>query len=248
MSGIKNGYSSLFVIAINKGGIPALPSIFNFVILLSVISVGNSCIFGSSRTIAALATVGQAPKVLGYLDSKGRPIIAILFALLFGFLAYISVVSSSALHWMYSIGSLSAFFSWGSICLCHIRFRAAWAAQGQGVYEIPTRAAFGVIGSWFGLTMNILFLVAQFYIAVWPVGTGGTGTASEFFEVYLAGPVIILFYGVYRVVKWDTSGFRHKENMDISTGRGSSVIDEIEKEEKDAKAAPWIIKVRDFLF
>jgi len=249
VTGIKNASSSPFVIAINKGGIPALPSIFNFVILMSVIAVGYSCIFVSSRTIAALATVQQAPKIFAYLDSKGRPIVAIIFALLFGFLAYISIASSgtTVLHWMYSIASLSSFFTWGSICLCHIRFRTAWIAQGQHVYEIPKRAVFGVFGSWFGLIMNILFLIAQFYIAIWPVGTGGTGTAADFFEAYLAGPVLVLFYVVYKIVKWDLTGFIRKEEMDISTGRGSSVLDEIEREQKEAKDAPWIIKVRDFL-
>jgi yeast amino acid transporter len=50
---------SPFVIAIQLAGIPALPSIFNAVILISVISVANSCTFGSTRTIQALAANGM---------------------------------------------------------------------------------------------------------------------------------------------------------------------------------------------
>lgn len=46
---------SPFVIAIKLAGIPALPSIFNAVILIAVMSVANSCMFGSTRTIQALA-------------------------------------------------------------------------------------------------------------------------------------------------------------------------------------------------
>ena len=45
-----------------------LPSIFNAVILISVLSVGNSSTYGSSRTIAALASINQAPKIFGYTD------------------------------------------------------------------------------------------------------------------------------------------------------------------------------------
>lgn len=49
---------SPFVVAISLAGIKALPSIFNAVILISVMSVANSCTFGSTRTMQALATDG----------------------------------------------------------------------------------------------------------------------------------------------------------------------------------------------
>lgn len=52
---------SPFVIAIQLAGIKALPSIFNAVILIAVISVANSCTFGSTRTIQALAANGMSP-------------------------------------------------------------------------------------------------------------------------------------------------------------------------------------------
>jgi amino acid transporter len=49
---------SPFVIAIETAGIKVLPSIFNAVILISVMSVANSCTFGSTRTTQALAANG----------------------------------------------------------------------------------------------------------------------------------------------------------------------------------------------
>jgi amino acid transporter len=49
---------SPFVIAIALARIKVLPSIFNAVILISVMSVANSCTFGSTRTIQALAANG----------------------------------------------------------------------------------------------------------------------------------------------------------------------------------------------
>lgn len=49
---------SPFVIAIQLAGIKVLPSIFNAVILISVMSVANSCTFGSTRTVQALAANG----------------------------------------------------------------------------------------------------------------------------------------------------------------------------------------------
>lgn len=56
------GSSSLhspFVIAIQLAGIKALPSIFNAVILIAVMSVANACTFGSTRTMQALAANGK---------------------------------------------------------------------------------------------------------------------------------------------------------------------------------------------
>lgn len=49
---------SPFVIVIREAGISVLPSIFNAVILIAVMSVANSCMFGSTRTIQALAANG----------------------------------------------------------------------------------------------------------------------------------------------------------------------------------------------
>lgn len=49
---------SPFVIAIQLAGIKVLPSIFNAVILISVMSVANSCTYGSTRTMQALAANG----------------------------------------------------------------------------------------------------------------------------------------------------------------------------------------------
>lgn len=55
---------SPFVIAIQLAGIKVLPSIFNAVILIAVMSVANSCTYGSTRTIQALAANGTWNMIL----------------------------------------------------------------------------------------------------------------------------------------------------------------------------------------
>lgn len=59
-SGGSESRRSPFVIAIELAGIKALPSVFNAVILISVISVANSCTFASTRTFQALAANGES--------------------------------------------------------------------------------------------------------------------------------------------------------------------------------------------
>jgi len=87
---VADASASPFVIAIESAGTTILPSIMNGVILVSVISVGNSSVFGSYRTLAALAEQGQAPRIFAYVDRRGRPLVAILVASSVGFLAYLA--------------------------------------------------------------------------------------------------------------------------------------------------------------
>ncbi|KAK5138587.1 hypothetical protein LTR08_000175 [Meristemomyces frigidus] len=194
-SGANTQYSP-FVIAINLAGIKALPSVFNVVICLSVISVANSSAFASTRTMQALALQGMAPKFLAYVDKHGRPLWCIVVQLLFGLLAFVGEASggggSAFFSWLLALSGLANFFIWGSICFSHIRFRAGWLAQGHSLDDLPYRATFGVIGSWVGLALNLVCLTASFYSALYPVG--GSPNARAFFESYLAAPLIFALY------------------------------------------------------
>ena len=51
--------------------------------------------------------------------------------------------------------------------------------QNRSLTELPFVAQSGVWGSYFGLTLNILYLIAQFYIGLFPVG--GKPNAYDFF-------------------------------------------------------------------
>jgi amino acid transporter len=216
--------ASPFVIAINNAGISGLPSVMNVVILIAVLSVGNSSIYGSSRTLAALAEQGQAPRFLAYIDRQGRPLFAIIIASVLGLLCYVVAggqsTSSTALNWLYSLSGLSSIFTWGSICLAHIRFRAAWKAQGHTLDELAFKSQAGVYGSWVGFILNVLVLVAQFWTAVWPIGfveTSARNRAQDFFLSYLAFPVVILCYIPYKI--YFRTPFMRVMDMDLVTGR-----------------------------
>jgi amino acid transporter len=102
-----------------------------------------------------------------------------------------------------------------SINVAHIRFRMAWKAQGHHVDELPFRALGGIWGSVFGATVLVLVLIAQFYIAVAPIGgTAGGGEAVEaFFLSYLALPVVLVFYiGGWL---WKRSGPKKASEIDL---------------------------------
>jgi amino acid transporter len=119
---------SPFVIAIELAGIKALPSIFNAVILVSVISVANSSTFGSTRTLQALAANDMFPKFMAKVDKKGRPINVVILQVLFGFLAFINLAPNGGdiFNWLLSLSGLIVLFVYAGIGLAHIRFRRAW--------------------------------------------------------------------------------------------------------------------------
>lgn len=225
-----NTKASPFVVSIQNAGISGLPSVMNAVITISVISVANSATYGSSRTIQALAGRGMAPKWMAYIDKAGRPLWCIVLQIAFGFLAFINEASSTGdviFDWLLALSGISNFFVWGSICLAHIQFRKAWRHNGREVSDLAYAAPFGVIGSYVGLGLNILCLVAEFYVSVYPKD------AEDFFMNYLAAPIAIMLFIIWQVYTYfnkdpslDRGGwFTKVENMDIYSGMRDGILD-----------------------
>lgn len=237
--------ASPFVIAVRNAGISAVPSIMNVVILIAVLSVGNSSIYGSSRTIAALADQGQAPKILGYVDQAGRPLVAILFSSSFGLLGFLAcagpTVRTQAFDWMVAISGLTSILAWASICFCHIRFRAAWKYHGHTLDELPYRSQPGVIGSWIGLIFNLLVLVAQFWTGFAPVGYAEMSVGARvesFFEAYISFPIVIGFFIFWKI--WKRTSFMRAKDIDVVSGRRELDLTAVLAQEEAEQATwPW---------
>ncbi|KAI5928751.1 amino acid permease [Camillea tinctor] len=233
-SGANSQYSP-FVLAIQDAGIQVLPSIFNAVITISVISVANSCTFGSTRTMQAMAERGMAPKILAYVDKAGRPIWCICIQLVFGLLGYVGVAEDglTAFDWLLALSGLSYFFVWGSCCLAHIRFRMAWKSQARDPKEIPYKAPLGIWGSAIGLFLNCLCLVATFYNALYPT-PDATPDAEDFFMSYLAAPIVLLLYLFWKVYTRDWSMYIKLSDIDLVSGSRPLEIgdDDIDEEPK----------------
>ncbi|GME85823.1 unnamed protein product [Ambrosiozyma monospora] len=100
-----NSKASPFVLSIENAGLSVLPSLMNVAIMIAAVSVGNSAVFGCSRSIVSLAEQGFAPKIAGYIDREGRPLVAVLFCFLFGLLGFMDVAQMnyhllhSVVHW-----------------------------------------------------------------------------------------------------------------------------------------------------
>ena len=155
--------ASPFVLIAADAGLKGYDSFMNVIILISVLSIGVSGVYGGSRTLTALAEQGYAPKIFTYIDRSGRPLVSVLTLILFGGLGYVNLDAKGDVifAWLQALSGLAALFTWGSICLAHIRFRNAWKHNGRTLDEIPFQAVGGIYGSYLGLSLNILVLIAQ---------------------------------------------------------------------------------------
>lgn len=235
--------ASPFVLVGVRAGLQPYDDFINTVIMLSVISIGISGIYGGSRTLTAMAEQGYAPKFFDYIDRAGRPLYSNLLILLLGAVAYGGSDTKSGpemFDWLLGLSGLAALFTWGSICFAHIRFRAAWKRQGHTLDEIPFKHVLGVYGSWIGFLMSIIVFIAQIYVAIYPPNNGGErNTAEGFFKSCLAFPVVVFFWVVGYI--WKRPKFLTLDKIDVDTGRRE--IDwELHRQiqEKRARANPFM--------
>ncbi|PLB54650.1 amino-acid permease inda1 [Aspergillus steynii IBT 23096] len=229
--------ASPFVLIAADAGLKGYDSFMNVVILISVLSIGVSGVYGGSRTLTALAEQGYAPKIFTYIDRSGRPLVSVATLIIFGLLGYVNLDAKGDVifAWLQALSGLAALFTWGSICLAHIRFRNAWKYNGRTLDEIPFRAVGGIYGSYLGLTLIILVLIAQFYVAICPPG-GGINDAEGFFQTYLALPVVIFFWICGFL--WKRRGWLRTSQIDIDSGRREVDWPEIHAERQRIAAMP----------
>lgn len=243
-----NSQASPFVLVGKRAGLIGYDHFINTVIMLSVVSIGLSGVYGGSRTLTALAEQNYAPKIFAYVDRAGRPLYSTMLILSFGLIAYVGIDQKPArelFDWLLALSGLAALFTWGSICFAHIRFRSAWKAQGHTLDEIPFKAAGGVFGSWIGFILSILVFIAQMFVAISPVGER-LASAEDFFKTCLAFPIVLVFWLVGYI--WKRPKFLALKDIDVDTGRRE--IDwELHREMQAKRAAAGpIMRVINFLF
>lgn len=229
--------ASPFVIAYRDADISALAHMMNAIILLSVISTGTISCYGGSRTAMGLAFLNMAPKQLKKADKTGRPWYGLIPTfILGGALGYINVSESGkdVFTWFSNLTSLFTLFGWGMICLSHIRFRWAWAAQGHTPEELPWRSWIYPYGAWWGLVLCVLLIIVQFYLAVWPLGADPN--PRDFFANYISVLAIIFLYlgaRLYYRGRW----WVRLSDIDLDEGRRFYKDGDVEKRVPGAKGA-----------
>jgi lysine-specific permease len=136
---VGNIEQSPFTLVFQQTGISFVAGIMNAVVLVAILSAGNSGMYVSTRMLWHLAKQKHLPAIFTKLTKGGIPIYALLATTAFGLLAFLSSLfgSGKVYLWLVNTASLSGFIAWVGIAISHYRFRKAFIKQGRSLDELP---------------------------------------------------------------------------------------------------------------
>ncbi|KAF0268720.1 hypothetical protein FOG51_02458 [Hanseniaspora uvarum] len=246
--GSESDASPLIIAAAN---VKVYPHILNAVILLSVLSVANNALYSASRVLHSLFTQFWPNPKLTYVDRKGRPLACLLIADIFGLLCFFAAADFRVtfFDWLLSIASLALLFTYAGMNLAHIRFRKAMKYNNRSLNELAFISQTGVWGSYWGVLVIALIFIAQFWVALVPIGTN-KADANGFFQNYLCVVVWIIIYVGYKLYNKSWRIFIPIEEIDIVRDRiifdHSAIVEEEEEVKLRIKNSGLVTRIKHF--
>lgn len=180
---------SLFTLIFKKAGIPYADDIVNFVILTSALSCGNSGLYAASRMLWAMSKEGKAPKSLGKTNSRGVPVIAVLFTMIIAAFSLFSGLYAEDTVYvaLLSASGLAGLIAWLGIAVSHYRFRKWYKAQGYRLEDLKYRARFYPAGPIISIIVIVFVMIGQYF------------DPAARLSLYLGLPLFVLLFIIYKV-------------------------------------------------
>lgn len=153
--------ASPFVTLMEIAGVPYAAGIMNFVILTAILSVGNSCLYASTRLLWAMSNEGMAPKMFGRLTKRKVPLNALIFTMTFSLLSLLtSVMEAEAVFvLLMSIAGISVTISWMGIATSQLMFRRHYLKTGGKLEDLKYKVPFYPYVPLFCIAFCLLILV-----------------------------------------------------------------------------------------
>ncbi|MBY0122963.1 amino acid permease [Bacillus sp. S/N-304-OC-R1] len=191
--------NSPFTIIFEKAGLAIAASIMNAVILTSVLSAGNGCLYVTSRIMYAMAKDGQAPRFFAKVNKRGVPVLALLATTLIGMLAFLASIfgDGKVYIWLMNSVGVTTFIFWIGIAVSHYRFRKAYVKQGFSLEDLPYRAKWYPFGPIFAVIVCSVILVGQNYQGF----ISGHIDWINVLAAYLGIPVFLLLWFGFKFIK-----------------------------------------------
>lgn len=158
---------STFTLVLHKAGLLSAAAIMNSVILIAILSAGNSGMYASTRMLYTLALDGKAPKIFSRLSKNGVPHNALYMTTIVAGLCFISSLSNNqqVYLWLLHASGITGFIAWLGIAVSHYRFRRGFEKQGRSLSELPYRARFFPLGPVFAFIFCLVITLGQNYQA-----------------------------------------------------------------------------------
>ncbi len=132
---------SPFVTLMDLAGIPFAAGIMNFVILTAILSVGNSCLYASTRLLWSMANDGMAPPLFSRLTKQKVPLNALLFTMAFSLLSLLTsfMEADAVFVLLMSVAAIAVTISWMGIAMSQLLFRRQYIRQGGRLEDLKYR-------------------------------------------------------------------------------------------------------------
>ncbi|KAF8945374.1 hypothetical protein BGZ47_002790 [Haplosporangium gracile] len=232
--------SSPFTRVFVQAGITIGGDIMNAVILVAVLSAGNSGLYASSRALHTLSKEGNAPKFFSYVNRWGVPVYCVLATSLIGCLAFIvslpQIGQGQAYNWLLSLASTTGFIAWLGIAFSHIRFRMAYKAQGRSLSDLPFISNLYPFGPIYTIVVCVVILIGQGYTAFSPFDL------KAFLSAYVTLPFVFILYFGNKF--WSKTKILKLVDVDLDTGRSflDTVAPVMDSESEKNMKKPSVVK------
>ncbi|KAI9009373.1 amino acid permease/ SLC12A domain-containing protein [Phycomyces nitens] len=219
---------SPFTLVFQKAGAAWAADLMNAVILITMISAGNSGVYSSSRTMLSLAEQGYAPRLFTRVNRWGIPIWSVLISCAIGCLAFLTSLFGSGIvfTWLTNLTSVAGLITWVVISITHIRFRQGYLAQGRSLAALPYVAPFFPICDIFVIVIGTIIIFGQGY-STFIAPIKGSNVVASYIGLIFA---FVLYVG-HKVIR--RPSFVKAVDMDFETGTIKEGVFDIRDDEKD---------------
>ncbi|KAF9180798.1 hypothetical protein BGZ51_005893 [Haplosporangium sp. Z 767] len=242
-----------FTIIFAKAGMSAATNYMNVVVFTSVCSALNSDFFMTTRILLALSRNKWAHKSIGYINSRGVPLVAVSIVTACSCLSLIIIFvgTGKAFQWFVSIIGAIVFQTWILILLMHFRFRYCWKAQGRPVVDLPYVSWGYPYGSILATFIGLCCIISHLYLSVIhpPSYPGDAATqeemdqynnsrvkyAQDVFGAWFPWVCSICLFISYKLIR--KTKFVKAEKADLDTGR--FIPTESDKEDMKPHGPIW---------
>ncbi|KAI8964334.1 amino acid permease/ SLC12A domain-containing protein [Daldinia sp. FL1419] len=165
---VQSGGMSPFVAAMDQANLPIIASVFNGIIIVAIFSMASASVFASTRALQAMSARGMGPRLFAKVK-RGYPIWALVLVFVISLLSLVKMSRDGDIvfNWLLALASGSNYFTWISICVCHIRLRLAIRKKGLEERNVlKWKSPPGIGGSVIAIIIFLFGLAAQIAAAI----------------------------------------------------------------------------------
>lgn len=196
-SSVENVAVSPFTLIFEKAGLAFAASFMNAVILTSILSCGNSCLYVGSRMLYALAVGHKAPRIFTRVNRRGVPSAALIATALIGAVCFLTtfMAEGTVYTWLINAAGLANFIIWFGIAVSHYKFRKAFLAQGHSLSELKYKAKFYPLGPILAMVLCVVVILGQNFSAM----ISGQFNIQSLLVAYIGLPFLLILYFGYKI-------------------------------------------------